>query len=490
MGRLVGAGSLPDANYFLYTLSADLPFLNQAWLGQWLMWVAYDHFGHAGTIILRNLLLASAFAVVIVTALRRSNDARAVGSLGLVAAMLAYPVLSVRTRMFAFLPFAIVLWVVFGVADGRLRRRWLALVPVVTVFWANTHGSFVLSTAVVFAVGFGAVLQQTIEQRTVEVAAVRDWGLALCATALAGAASPLGLGVYGYVMTLTVDSSVTSTVTEWLPPNVAQLDGQIVLGAVVLSGLLLAVRRRSVTIGEALLYAGTLVLAVGAIRSLFWWAAVLPVVLAPHLAACLPKSDDDVPSRAEAIGLRLAVAAICLAVLAVQPGVAHNAISELGQSGHARRDGPGAWVLNHQNAETSIARIRADERLRVFHDQAIGGLLEFMLTDETPAQVAFVDQRMEFVPDEVWTRYFALSRASTGWGRELSRLGVDTLLLSPDDQWPLVQAALLGDEWKLVELDQSHVLLYRTGSFDRAQDPAEQRETQHEERRVHDDDDP
>lgn len=478
MGRLIDGGQLPDANLFLYTLPRDLPFVNQPWLGQWLMWQAYEAAGHAGGVWLRNGLLGAAFLLILGAAFARSRDARAVGALGLLAAIVAYPVLTVRTQMFAFLPYALVVWACFGVSEGRLRRRWLMVVPVAVAWWANVHGSFVLGAAVVFAVGLGTVVEEGLSTRTLPRRTLREWGLTLVAAVGAGALSPLGGGVYAYVVQLTMESSVAHSVTEWLPPDVTELRGQIFLGAFVSSLVLLFIRRREVKLSEVFLYAGTFLLAASAVRNVFWWATCLPVVLAPHLCALLPRAAaEEVVGRGERIGLWLGAGLLLGAMLVVQPGLGRVWVGELSGTQMARQQGEGAYILNHENALVTVDRALADGRVRLFHDQVVGGLLEVRATGRTPAQVAFVDQRMEFIPDEVWARYFALSRAMPNWQRELDRLGVDTLLLSPQSQWPLLQAALASPRWELVALDQSHVLLYAvqapSDSLDRGQDPAE-----------------
>lgn len=470
MGRLIAAtGSVPDANLFLYTLSADAPFIDQPWLGQWIMWQAFDSLGHSGSILLRNVLLVASFALIVATAWRRSQDARAAGALGLLAAILCYPVLTVRTRMFAFLPFAAIVWVTFGVADGRLSRRWLLLAPVATVFWANTHGSFVLAPAIVVGVGSGLVLERFLREKELAWRELRDWAIATLLVVLAGGLGPHGLAVYGYVFQLAVESSVATSVSEWLPPNPEEPIGAIFLAAVVGSIVLLGIRRKRVRLHEVFVFAGMLYLSAGAIRSLFWWAAILPVILAPHLSALLPDPHEDESSRAQGMVHAAVVALLIAGALAVQPGVARDALGAATDSGLARKSGGGAWLLNHENAELAITRIREDERGRVFHDQALGGMLEFYLTDAEPAQVAFVDQRMEFVPESVWEQYFAVSRAEN-WEEELWRWEVDTLLLSHESQWPLIQRAIASPAWELVLTDASHLLFYRR-SFDGAQHP-------------------
>ena len=462
MGRLIDAGSIPDSNRFLYTLAADMPFVDQPWLGQWLMFKAYDGMGHGAGVWLRNGLLGAAFAVLVAIAWLRSRDARAVGATGLLAAIIAYPVLTVRTRMFAFLPFAVVLAVALGVRDGLLSKRWLWAIPIATAFWANTHGSFVLATIVVGAVAVGDVVQGALDKSHEPALGWSTWVAVVLSTLVAGCLTPLGVAGYEYVFQLAVQSSVASSVTEWQPPNVAELRGQVFLAAACATVALLVARRRAVSLGDALLFGGTLVLAAGAIRSVFWWGAVLIPCVAPVLAAVLPAADDAEPTSAERGLVAGLMAALLIAVLAPQPGIARSAIGEATQPGYALRAGDGAWLLNHEHAVEAIDKIRRDGRQRVFHDQVLGGMLEFGLAPPgQPQQVAFVDQRMEFVPDEVWSVYFALSRAQKDWQRELDRHGVDTLLLSARSQWPLLQAAMVSNEWEVVHTGQSHTLLYR-----------------------------
>lgn len=488
MGRVMAAtGGLVETNLFLYTLPADAPFVDQPWLAQLMMWGVFDVFGHAGGVWLRNLLLAVSIGLLTVTSFRRSGDARVSGALMLVAVMLAYPVLTVRTRMFAFVPFALVVWASLGVADGALRRRWLAVVPVATAFWANVHGTFILGPAVVGAAGVGLVARSLLERRTVDRDEFLTWAAAIVATIFAGALNPHGPDAYRYVFDLAVTSPVHSSVSEWLPPRVTEPTGALFAGAAAASIVVLAMRRRSVRLYEILLFAGTFYLSAGAVRSMYWWAGALPVVVAPHLAALIPASNPQVEPASRASGLLNAaiLAGALLLAVAVQPGVLRDEIGEAVASGQARRAGTGRFVLNHENPLGLVKRIRADGRRRVFHDQALGGLLEVALTEGAePTQVAYVDQRMEFIPEPIWVSFFAAS-AAVGHEELLARHEVDTLLLSPDSQWPLLQSALASPRWELVAVEQSHVLLYRVPSLDGAQDPAEQEKAQNEEGNVH-----
>lgn len=480
MGRAIADGLWPASNLFLYTLPADLPFVNQPWLGQLMMWFAYDVGGVGANIVLRSLLVVATVGLLLWTALRRGAAPQFAGGFGLLTVLLALPVLAVRTRMFALVPLVAVVALCQAVVDGRWRPRALWWLVPITAFWANTHGSFALAVVLVGAFGVGDLLQAALK-RDVQRDRVVMWGLALLGVVVGSCLTPYGPGAFGYVLQLTAESTVADTVTEWQPPDITELHGGLVLATCVFGTVALAIRRRAITITDALLWGGTMVLAADAVRAVFAWSVMVTLVVAPALSRPIPSPPA---TRAEKGFVAAVLAVLLSATLLVQPGIALDAIFSASPPAHVRQSGEGAWMMHNVNAFAAIDRVRQDQRHRVFHDQAIGGMLEVLLTRE-PAQVAFVDQRMEFIPEDVWDRYFGLSDANDRWERELARWEVDTMILLTSRQQRLVQAALLSPEWELVMADEAHLLFYR--SLDRAQHPAEEGDAEGEEREVHHD---
>lgn len=464
MGRQIANDALPSTNLFLYTLPADLPFVNQPWLGQLVMWLTYDAGGTELLLLLRGVLVVVMISLLLAIALRRGATPQLAGGLGLLAVLIALPVLAVRTRMFAFVPLALTLFVCQAVVDKQCRSAWLALLIPSTIFWANTHGTFILAVLIVGAYGVGDVLEAALRRDELRHRVVR-WGLAIAGVCAASAVTPLGVDVFGYVMQLTNESSVSDTVTEWQPPDLTDLHGKLVVFGIIVGTAALVFRRRHITITDALLWGGMMVLAAQAMRASLSWAVMFIVVLAPAVSRP-QEATEPTPGERRFVGVTIAMLAVV--ALAPQPGLGFHAIFSTLQPPHVRRTGEGAWAMANINAYRAIERVVQDDRGRVFHDQAIGGMLEVYLTQE-PAQVAFVDQRMEFIPEEVWARYFGLSDAQDGWERELQRWEVDTLILSPVGQHQLMQAALQSADWELVLVDEAHLLFYR--SLDRAQDP-------------------
>lgn len=478
MGKLIAlTGEIPSQNLFLYTLEADAPFVDQPWLGQWAMYMLYDAFGHAGPMVLRNLLAAVAWAGIVAAGLRRCDDPRVVGGLALLTAAVSGPVFGVRTQMFAFLPYVALVAIIFAVADQRMRRPWLLLLAPLTALWANLHGTFMLVPVLCGLAGGALVVERWLEEREIEVAQIGWWAAAVVTTAFAAMLNPLGPGIYAYVFELTFFSNVAETVTEWQPPSIDTALGAIVMITLTASLVVMAIRRRTVRLYEAVLFAATAYLAVGAVRQMFWWGAVMLLVVPRHLVALI---DAEPWWRTRTSGPQGTVHAIAAAVLILagllsQPGLPVYELGYQFTEGFARRTEPGRAILTAGTPTRAVEYLREHGyRGRIFHAQAAGGLLEFELATDEVEQVAFVDQRMELIPEKVWRNYFRVSDAEEGWRKVVDHYGIDTMLLGVEEQWPMIQVLHGEPAWELVAVDEKHLLFIR--SFDGAQDPAKERE--------------
>lgn len=460
MGRLIAGGMLPESNLFLYTMPADAPFLNQPWLGQWLLYIVRDLGGDQLNVLVRNALVAAAWAGVVGLAFRRSRLAPVAATLAIFFCIATFPVLTVRTRMFAFVPYVILLVWMVRFAEGERSWGWTVLVAVATAFWVNVHGSFVLAPLLTIGVCGCVVLERWLDDEEIAPTLIYG-GVSAGAFVLASFANPLGPEVFVYVFRLAITSTVSGTVTEWKPPDFAEVEGVIFIVGTVAGVLLLAVRRASVKIWEVGLLLAVTYLAAGAIRSIFFWAVTVTVILAPHVAAFFPEGDDlELSGREEALnGILLFM--LCVAAILVQPWVARSTLVAATHEGKARSTAPGMHVLG---AETPTRAIDQLPEGRGFHHQAVGGFLEWSLAPGEPTQVAFVDQRMELLPDEVWREYFEISSAEGDWQSRLDHWQITWLLLNPRGQWPLIQEALKSTQWRLKYVDEAHVLLVRSGA--------------------------
>lgn len=468
MGRMLAAGQFPDANYFLYTLPADAPFHDQPWLAQWIMYQVHELGGLVGGMFLRSGLLLAAWGLLTWGAVKRAGP-RIGGFVALAAAVVSYPVLTYRTRVFAFVPFIVLLLVLL---EERRTHRGVVAIGLATAFWASVHGTFVLAPLLVFGSAGAFFLGKVSkgELRQIPAAIWRWWGGAFAAAVLGAFATPHGVDNFAYVANLAVTSNVSSTVSEWLPPDLSTGIG-LAWGVSFFAVLLvLSWRRRHVPVLEAALLLATTYLAASAIRSVFWWAATAALVVAPHLrelAVMLPGSDSTERDDEGGNVLNLAILATLVgALVMIHPGTAPQTVRmELG-GGRFLQGGSG--VLSNENSVEDVERaLQSVDDGVIFHDQALGGLIEWMATSGSqPRPVAFVDQRMELIPEDVWDAYFDVS-SSLGWREVFEEYDVEAAILAPEGQWPLIQALDESPDWRLVRVGQAHVVYVRNGRVDR-----------------------
>ncbi len=461
MGRLIDAGQLPTTNTFLYTLPVDAPFYDQPWLAQWLMYLIAHHVGHVATVLVHCGLLVAAFVALVAVTVRRGGSAMAVGIGASVAYYVSASTLMPRTQMFAYPLFVLVagglLWL--AAHDGAPRRS-VGLVACglvgVTAFWANVHGTFVLAPLLTVSVaGAWAVERRRRAQPLAPPVALRWLGLAGC-VGLATAIAPGGIQnlIYPFKI-LSATKGASATVLEWTAASPWSLPGLLFYAAMAGSAWVLFRRRTDVTLPELAIFVPTALIALGSNRGILWWAMGAVIVVVPHLSAMRRAPAREVPGRGEAaFNVALLAALAGLALAAVPGGPLFRAVDPAALFGDGRLGPDGdAAVLSDLHPAGLAAELGSAAVQPLFHHQAVGGFLEWTLTTAAaPAAVAFIDQRLEIVPEALWVDYFDISRTREGWREVVERHGIQAYLVEPLEQEQLL---------KWLEASDEHVLLRR-----------------------------
>jgi hypothetical protein len=97
----------------------------------------------------------------------------------------------------------------------------------------------------------------------------------------------------------------------------------------------------------------------------------------------------------------------------------------------------------------------------LFNAQAFGSYLIWAAQPDYPV---FVDTRLELHPLETWLDYLEISGGRGDWEGLLAKYGINTLMLSPDEQAALYNAALASPDWRLAYSDDRAYLFVRSGS--------------------------
>lgn len=442
MGREIASGSFPNSNLFLFTLPVEKPFLNQPWLGQWILF-ELSRWGHGVNVLARNVSLGLSLGLMMWSGLRVNPRVESVSILAIGVMVVAFPGLAVRTQSFALLPFVWTLVLALGVRDGRFQRKWLwTLVPAIW-FWAQVHGTFVLAPVML-----GVIWLDARERWT------KEWVVVGAASALIGLLHPLGPEIFTYVKGLVFDSTVGTTVQEWSPPGLDDAQG-IGFWLLCFAGLAVAAaQRKQLQLSDGFLLLFATWLGTGAVRNLVWWAFIWVVVL----AKTLPRSIQESETKPFEHKLHWGLVSTCvLGLILAQPGLFHANFVQATSIEFAKKEGEGAMILEKRNSIELVRALKGKSARRVFHDQALGGLIEFELSTHGAQAVAFVDQRMELIDEHIWDDYFLASSGQDGWKEVFEKWKIDAAILHIEDQAPLIEA-LKDSGWRLRGESEAHQL--------------------------------
>jgi hypothetical protein len=448
----VQLAQIPTSNLFLYTLPDATPFFDQPWLAQLAMFGVSSVLGHAANTVVLALLLVLAFGLVMDAALRNGAQPSHVAWVALLGAPLLAIGSGVRTQMFAYPCFACLVWLVVERRE-KYGAGQLALAGGVSALWANVHGSFVLAPLIL---GLPALSRFFQSSATNKSWAWRRGALALFyAGCLGTLLNPRGPFVYAYVLRYggAVQATGTTDVTDWQALSWTSPLGAALLVLFVASAIALVLRRRYAGLGESALLLLLGLLSFTSQRFLCWWVLTGIAVVSPLLH---PLAKNPSPRGLPGANLALLslLALVLLLCLPGQPLYGRAARGTLIPYGDARG-------LSTEVPPGIGETLAHGFRGHLFHDQALGGFVEWVLAEKQPKPVAFVDQRFELTPAQLWRDYFAICEAERGWQALLARYQIDGLLVHESRAAPLILALTRESEWRLSAREYGYRLYTR-----------------------------
>lgn len=419
-----------------FTATAEgSPWLNQQWLAQILLAAAFRLGGWLGLAVLRGALAAVVLTFVFMACRAAGAPTKRAAWLTLVSGALLPAGFQLRPQLFGMLCFAVTAWLV---ARRRTRPGGVWVVVPITVLWANLHGSFFLAPLLL---GLAWVEDRSLRERVAPTAL-----LAGAASLLATMVNPFGPRVWSYAAGLSTNPVIRRTIEEWQPPTIRTYTGAVfflsVLGVAV---LLIARVRRPVPWASLMPLAVFLVIALAAIRGVYWWAIAAPIALAgvvPDRPARTERRDPAGPLNVGIVGL-LAVGLVA----ALIPWIPYA-----GRSMPTERQ----LLFAPAGITRELHRILAPGQV-LFNAQQWGSWLEF----EFPENPVVVDSRIEVVPAQVWSKSYAASDGIEGWQAILDSWHVDVAVLARDQQRGLIPRMKADPGWDLVYEDADGLIFTR-----------------------------
>jgi len=463
---IASSGAIPATDTFSYTMAGSA-YDNYA--SYWLVEVVYHFLYRLGALPLvitaHAVVVTAAYTIILWLSFRISGSLRLGSVAVLFAIVLGLDNWNVRPQAAGYLFFAVCLFAIWSYREHS--RKWLlALPPLSIALWANCHGSYFLGFVLLgiwLADSVWMGLKPGMRSRLAGGSAVRPNlgparipALLLLISGAASLLNPRGLRAFSYIGAISGNAVIRNAVVEWRHPTLDSSGGAAFIVALLLVAVLFSVSPRRPVLFTLLTYFVFAFLGLSAIRSVVWFGLALAPAVSAHLAAVGANSRlRRSPSSSQTPGTVGSVLNYCIAAV-VLVGV----VAALPWFKHALPLSPRKAGLVGLETPVEATSILIDRRLprELFNDMGFGSYLIWAARDVP----VYIDTRIELYPISLWQEYLSISAAEAGWETRLEARGVKTLMLNPESQAPLIQAAGQSPNWRLVWEDANAVLLTRT----------------------------
>ena len=412
----LASGSVPRVDALTYS-QAGRAVDYQSWGAAVLFWLAYRLGGLTLTVLMRGLLIALAYGLLWLTALR-AGGARLGTALVLLAAVLTSSNnWSVRPQLLAYPLFALSIWILYVWQQGQ--RRPLILLPLISLIWVNLHGSFVM----LFLLEGAALVFGKGERRAL--------GAALATCILATLINPRFVGAWSYVFNSLTAPSSQQFSAEWQPPVNIGWQMNLFFLWLIAFPLLAARSSRRLSGMEWIWFLGFGTLALLGERYVIWFVFILIVLTSQLLADWERKRVGESGTGLPALNWSL-TAIFLLFPLAFLPGIRETWWRQAPPETEGTPVQATAWLAAHPELPGPL-----------FSEIGFSSYLEFAL----PSRPVWIDTRFEVFPVSQWQEYRDLTDASSDWEALLDQTGARILMVSLEDQPRLVAALRSAPTW-------------------------------------------
>jgi len=467
--EIVATGQIPTVDTFSFTVPGR-PFNYQVyWLMEMALYLVYSLGGPALVILAHTLTITAAYGLLLWLCWQLAGDWRAAALATLFAAALGFNDWNVRPQAITFPAAALYLWAIY-----RYRRRpawrWLAVFPLATLVWVNSHSSFFIG---LFLLGlwladeaWQAGKAWWLNTGPADLRRLLPPGMALALSALAALVNPQGPGILSYLNFMAGNPVIQNLVPEWMPPSFQTLHGSLFLIGLLVTAALLALSPRRPGFFQMITFLAFALLGLRTARGIVWFGIVMAPILAEHWPALadqvstLRLSGRGASPPGSAAGRQspdprstllnyVMAGAILVGVIVSLP---------LFKSWLPLSPEKTGLISPETPVEATHFLLREHPPGPLFHNLTFGS---YLIWAAQPTYPVFVDPRVDLYPAEIWLHYLEISNAYCNWEQRLEGYGVRTLMLSPQEQPALVQAAQASPRWRQIYQDRQALIFVR-----------------------------
>ncbi|HUZ45088.1 MAG TPA: hypothetical protein VMW54_00480 [Terriglobia bacterium] len=244
----------PTHDPYSFTVKGS-PWIAYEWLGEVVIAIAWRMGGMQALMILLTLLGFGVLLLLYYYAYLRSGNLKA----AFVACVLLLPLASLSITLrpqllgYAFLVMTLILVEKFR--QGHEKALWA--LPLIFLFWVNTHGTFVIGFVILGAYWASGLRAFQIGRLCAEAWTRRQrqrLELTFLLCLLASVVTPYGTGLAAYPLEMASSQHlIVQTVQEWQPLNLSQFYGKYFLALLLLFWIALIAHRRTYHLQDLLL---------------------------------------------------------------------------------------------------------------------------------------------------------------------------------------------------------------------------------------------
>ncbi len=432
---VIRLGRVPSYETYSFTQVGE-HIINQPWLSAVIFWLTYRDGGLNLTFFLRAVCIAATYGLLWSWMRQMGAGPRLSSILIIVAGLASSNNWSFRPQMFAYPLFALTILILWR--WQRENNKFLWLLPLIAVLWANLHDSFLL----MFILEGAALIFGRGNRKSM----ILVTSLSFLATLL----TPYDITLWSSLARDFVANPQWDVSSEWLPPTNSGWQMNIFFAWILAIVPLAAISSRRLSLLEWGWLLGLLWMSLSGIRYVIWGIFVLAAFSA-YLLADWDMRWLDRPTRIGQPVLNYALAGVFLLSSMVALPQLRSSLGIRAQP-TISPDTPIAateWLSQHPDLPGPL-----------WSDLVFSSYLIFAL----PLRSVWIDTRfaMVYTPLE-YARYAVIASAGPGWEGLLDRSGINLIMISVNGEADLLQALQASDAWCLDYRDSVAAIFSRRG---------------------------
>lgn len=462
VGRyILETGSIPKTGIYSYT-AENMPWMSHEWLTE-LIFAGIDNIsGLNGIVLISALAIALTHSIFFSFLLQRGVNT-------VLALLLAVFVMTVTSTHWLARPHIlsmpiILIWYMALEAYRTDGKRYLYLLPFLTVLWVNLHGGFMAGLLLMGVYFFGSLLASIFTKDETARAEERKNALVYGKVGLLAAASsflnPHGYKALLFPFQIMGQKLSVGRVSEWLSPNFHEFlpYEYMLLALIVVLGFSLW-RPNFIDAGLVILWVH---LSLHSVRYTPIFAIIVGPIMAIRLEGLM--KDSKPLSKIYAFSHKIQETSKSLNTHIIPLVAVAIAIAVIINGGKAF----GVPLLEYgfDKGRFPIEAVQFAERNgikgRIFNTYHFGG---YLIYKGFPKEGVFVDGRGDMY-NEFLKNYFDVVDIKQGWREVLSRFNVEWMLVSANSP-PLSVLLLEAGEWHLIYADKVANIFVRDTSENR-----------------------